>query len=324
MEATMNEAMDVNSPLSKLPPKKIRDLPMACILEQLEKYYGVKPPGRVVESDYSLWQCAETGLQFAWPMLPGNVAFYEWVSQFESYYPGVRWEYGQVRRLVGSESFSDRNSFKVLDVGCGKGDFLHGLDALPSAKRFALDLNATAIRACSEQGFQAFCGTVETAIAAGVFRAGDFPVVTSFHCLEHVSRPVEFVRALIEVTAPGGRVFVSTPYSPMSFESDWFDIMNHPPHHMTRWNLAAYRRLAELLGVKMRYFVPPSSAAKQALNTFRLLQYGPHRRMGKVRQFADLACHFPEFLRQYRKQLARNRSQQVGGADVILVELRKK
>ena len=103
---------------------------------------------------------------------------------------------------------------------------------------------------------------METAIASGFLKPGEFPVVTSFHCLEHVSQPVEFVRELLRATARGGSLFLSTPYSPMSFETEWFDVMNHPPHHMTRWNLAAYRKLAEILGVKMRHFCPAQPAAQ--------------------------------------------------------------
>ena len=238
------------SPLSTLPPKKIRDLPRTFLLERLEHYYGTRPPAKVVECDYALWECAETGLQFAWPAMPGSLRFYEWVSSFPSYYPGVRWEYGEVRRLLASEKVAAKKNFKLLDVGCGKGDFLHSLDFIPNDNKFALDLNEPAVVECRRQGFQAFCGTMDTALAAGFLRAGEFPVVTSFHCLEHVDQPVEFVRSLVGAVAPGGRLFISTPYSPMSFESDWFDILNHPPHHMTRWNLAAYRRLAEMTGAK--------------------------------------------------------------------------
>src|SRR5687768_16161109 len=81
------------SPLSARPPKKVRELPRDFILEQLEQYYGVKPPAAAVETDYTIWQCSETKLEFAWPMLPGNACFYEWLSGFPSYYPGRRWEY---------------------------------------------------------------------------------------------------------------------------------------------------------------------------------------------------------------------------------------
>jgi SAM-dependent methyltransferase len=305
----------VRSPLSALPPKKIRDLPQTFLLDQLEQYYGARPPAGAVECDYALWECAETGLQFAWPARPGSLRFYEWVSGFKSYYPGVRWEYGEVRRRLESETAAGKE-FKLLDVGCGKGDFLQGVDGIPNEKKFALDLNEPAVAECRRLGFQAFCGTMDTALAAGYFQAGAFPVVTSFHCLEHVDQPVEFVRSLLAAVAPGGRLFISTPYSPMSFESDWFDILNHPPHHMTRWNLAAYQKLANLTGAKMRYFVPPSSALKRALNVFRLRQYGPNHPVGRATLLKDLLRHFPQFLRHHQQQ----RQRRPVGADVILVE----
>jgi SAM-dependent methyltransferase len=304
------------SPLSQSSPKKILDLPKKFLLEQLELYYKTRPPEEVVETDYALWECAETGLQFAWPAVPGSLRFYEWVSGFTSYYPGVRWEYGEVRRLLESEKTATGKPIKLLDVGCGKGDFLQSLDFIPNENKFALDLNEPAISACQRLGFQAFCGTMEAALAAGFLKAGEFPVVTSFHCLEHVGQPVEFIRALMGAVAPGGRLLISTPYSPMSWEPEWFDILNHPPHHLTRWNLAAYQRLAGLTGTTMRYFVPPSYALKRAVRSFQLLHYGPHNSVGRVPLLKDLLCHLPEFLGHYQKQKQRRPV----GANDILVE----
>jgi SAM-dependent methyltransferase len=309
----------MNSPLSPLPPQKIRDLPREFLAAKLTDYFHAVPPDGVIASDYSLWRCAETGLEFCAPPLPGNTAFYEWVSGFASYYPGFRWEYGEVARILKSENIS-APGFKVLDVGCGKGDFLRALDFLPAQNKFALDLNEPAIRVCREQGFNAFCGTVETAIATGFLRPGDFPVVTSFHCLEHVSQPVEFVRELLRATAPGGKLFLSTPYSPMSFEHDWFDVLNHPPHHMARWNLVAYRKLAEILGVKMRHFAPRNRPLKQALQLFCLQRYGPNVKVPRAVLLKDLLLRAPQFLASWRQMNQRARSHENGGTDLILVE----
>jgi SAM-dependent methyltransferase len=315
---TTGKIAAVRSPLSALPPKKIRDLPKPFLLEQLGLLYQAKPPPQIVEGDYSLWECAETGLQFAWPMLPGNIAFYEWVSQFTSYYPGLRWEYKKVRELLKTENAGKK--LKLLDAGCGKGDFLRGLDFIPNDEKTALDLNAPAIEECKRHGFQAFCGTVETAIATNFLKPAAFSAVTSFHCLEHVSEPVEFVRDLLKITAPGGRIFVSTPYSPMSTEAGYFDVLNHPPHHLTRWNLKAYQKLADILGVKMRYYVPPGGALKKALKAFWLSQNAPNQPIRKVKLLADLTRRFPVFFRHYQKQSELERNHQGVGADVILVE----
>jgi SAM-dependent methyltransferase len=306
-------------PLSQSPPRKVRDLPRDFLIAKLGDYFHAPPPAGIVETDYSIWRCAETGLEFCDPPLTGNTAFYEWVSSFVSYYPGFRWEYGEVARILKSENTS-APGFRVLDVGCGKGDFLRALDYLPAKTKFALDLNEPAIRACREQGFNAFCGTVETAIASGFLRPGDFPVVTSFHCLEHVSQPVEFVRELLRATAPGGKLFLSTPYSPMSFEHDWFDVLNHPPHHMTRWNLAAYRKLAEILGVKMRHFAPRNRPLKQTLQTFCLKTYGPNVKVPRAVLLKDLLLRAQPFLAAWRQMRQRARGHENGGTDLILVE----
>lgn len=313
------ESGGARSPLSNLPPKKIRDLPQSFLLRELELQYGAKAPEGVVETDYSLWECAETGLQFAWPMLPGNIVFYEWISGFSTYYPGIRWEYRKLREILKAEGRLSANS-KVLDAGSGKGDFLQTFDLVSNEHKYALDLNNPAVTACRQQGIQAFCGTIGTALGEGFLKPGDFTVVTSFHCLEHVSEPLSFVRDLIKVTAAGGRVFVSTPYSPMSTEENAFDILNHPPHHLTRWNLAAYQRLAGMLGVKMRYFVPPAGPFKRALKSFWVKRNGPNKPIVKAKLLADVAAHLPEVFDFYRKHSVRERANGGIGADVIMVE----
>ena len=180
-------------------------------------------------------------------------------------------------------------------------------------------MNAPAIEECRRRGFNAYCGTIEAAQTGAAFPGIKFDVVTSFHCLEHVDHPVEFVRSLAALTRPGGRIFLSTPYSPMSFEAHWFDVMNHPPHHLTRWNLAAYRQLSALLGLPMRYFTPSFSALKNAIGVFRMLQYGfPRANTGETKLGRDILLHFFKFTRCCLEQLKRPTEV---NTDVILVEL---
>ncbi len=171
------------SPLSALPPKKVRDLSRQFILDQLAIYYKSEPPPEAVEGDYSIWKCAETGLEFAWPMLPGNAVFYQWISSFASYYPATRWEYGKTNELIRLPHSADSQVVNVLDAGCGKGDFLLGVN-IPPKNKFALDMNKPAIEECRRRGFNAFCGTIEAAKTAGAFAGTRFDAVTSFHCLE--------------------------------------------------------------------------------------------------------------------------------------------
>ncbi len=238
----------IKSPLSPQPPIKLSDLSRQRLLAEIEAYFGVKPPSEIVECDYALWRCTETGFEFVEPAQAGGAAFYEWISRFPSYYPGRRWEYGEVERLMREQHQTASSNLRVLDVGCGTGDFLRGLDLLPNVERFGIDLN----------------------------------------------RP------------------------------DWFDVLNHPPHHLGRWNIAAFRKLAALLDLTFSYHMPPARPAWiRAVQTFRLLRYGPQRAVGKRAIAVDLLFSLPKFLSLWRRQ---RQHQVVDGrpaADVILIAFKR-
>lgn len=315
----MNETV---SPLTGGNAKKIRDLPAPFLAEALSSYYGERPPEAACESDYSLWECAETGLQFARPARQGNDVFYRWVSRFPSYYPGLRWEYKKVIELAGKQRLVSGPDRLVLDVGSGKGDFLDLFGLVPPSRRLAVDVNEPAVKQCQELGFGAFCGSIEDAVASGFVAKNQCALVCAFHCLEHVEQPVQFVQNLLQLVAPRGSLFLSTPNSPMSFEMRWFDVLNHPPHHLTRWNRRAYEKLAELTGCSVRFFTPPASLLRDSAKLFQLLRHGtrsvPRAQLAKecfLQPWLALRCVGDQLRHRWRHGRPY--------ADVILVELRK-
>jgi 2-polyprenyl-3-methyl-5-hydroxy-6-metoxy-1,4-benzoquinol methylase len=311
------------SPLSKLKPIKVIDLPRNMLLSKLSEYFNQNAPIEIVDGDYSLWRCSQTGLEFSWPMQPGNSSFYEWISSFPSYYPYHRWEYDIVANRL-KKMQSESKNYSILDVGCGSGTFLGELDFLDPVNIFGIDFNAPAIRECERKGIQAFCGSLNMGLQSGFIKSGQFQVVTSFHCLEHVPNPEEFVRELINVTSDAGSIFLSTPASPMSFEVGWFDVMNHPPHHMTRWNLQAYKQLAENLGMKIKHTTRSVNVIKKSLQLEELKAFGPNRRKSAAERMLRLCKHLPDFLESLWKLQKRAWHDPLRGADVILIELTKK
>jgi 2-polyprenyl-3-methyl-5-hydroxy-6-metoxy-1,4-benzoquinol methylase len=311
------------SPLSEQPPKWVRDLPATTILESLGQYYGESPNSDVCDVDYSLWECTETGLQFAQPMRQGNELFYEWVGSFSSYYPGLRWEFTKVLEVATQDNlFSDGRGL-LLDVGSGRGDFLKSFTLLPASHKLGIDLNKDAVLDCVASGIACHHGTIESAIKSGFVKTGRFSIVTSFHCLEHVEDPVVFASSLIDLAARDGRVFVSTPNSPMSFEGRWFDILNHPPHHLTRWNPRAYEHLASHLGCEVRLFYAPASFARNVFKLFQLIRYGTSKVSRRCLLFSA-AAHPLLFISCVAEQIAWCRQHPSPQSDVILVELRKR
>jgi SAM-dependent methyltransferase len=311
----------VSSPLSGKPAIKVRDLSRDFLLAQLRAYFGETPPAAAVECGYSIWRCVETGFEFAQPAKAGSPVFYQWIGKFPFYYPPSRWEYGEVARQLSQVADGRESEFRLLDVGCGSGAFLASLEFLPLTGRHAVDFSPLAIAACDAKGFPSHCGSLASAIDAGFVAPHSLDAVTCFHCLEHVERPVDFVSELLRLLKPRGALWLSTPNSPMSFESDWFDVMNHPPHHLGRWNPVAYQRLAATLGCQYEIFSPPVSPFSLAVGAFRLVRYGAHRGVGRLRLLMDLFIHFIQLIGAWQRQSKRCEEFGRLAGDVILVKL---
>jgi len=100
----------------------------------------------------------------------------------------------------------------VLDVGCGGGLLCESL-ARAGARVTGLDPAAAAVEvarahAAQEQlAIEYFAGTIED-FAEGTDR--QFDVLTCMELLEHVPEPAELIGALAALSAPGGRLFLST------------------------------------------------------------------------------------------------------------------
>jgi SAM-dependent methyltransferase len=118
----------------------------------------------------------------------------------------------------------------LLDVGCGKGYFVKAcIDAGIPAE--GIDLSETAIEwATQSLGVPAVCGSIEEHIDA----VGLFDAVTCWATIEHVTQPVETLKAIRKVLKPGGRLFLDTGIGHDYLDRmlpgfvQWYD----PPQHL--------------------------------------------------------------------------------------------
>jgi 2-polyprenyl-3-methyl-5-hydroxy-6-metoxy-1,4-benzoquinol methylase len=202
-----------------------------------------------VTQDYSLASCSHCSLVFADPMTPGDQSFYGWVCSSRHYYPRERWEWAPLIELLKAEKLT-----RILDVGCGSGLFL---DALRRAglRGTGIDSNLESVEACRAKGLDVQHIEVEALDAPGAPR---FDAVTLFHVIEHLVDPVAALVKLRRLLQPGGVIAVSVPHSPMSFETDFIDPLNRPPHHLTRWNERSLVALAKAAGLDHRIVIQPS------------------------------------------------------------------
>ena len=105
---------------------------------------------------------------------------------------------------------------RVLEVGCGRGEFSCWLSSLlpPTQTLVAADISAAAVekgqRVAKELGIHNICWE-KADIQALPFPTGCFDTVISCETIEHVPNPRLAVSELARVLKPGGKLILTTP-----------------------------------------------------------------------------------------------------------------
>jgi len=188
-----------------------------------------------------LYECEDCRLRF---FVPGDVAgsprLYEQLEQFSWYYMPEKWEHN-----VALEDLSGLRV--VLEVGCGFGDFL----ALGRKRGFemfeGIEQNPSAVRRSISQGLTVRMQDIQVAAAE---RPGRYDAVCAFQVLEHIADPRSFMKAASELLHPKGKLILGLPNAD-SFLRYQFNMLDMPPHHMTRWTAEVLTRLHRWLPLKL-------------------------------------------------------------------------
>ncbi|MGI8731121.1 MAG: methyltransferase domain-containing protein [Solirubrobacteraceae bacterium] len=128
------------------------------------------------------------------------------------------------------ELFADAGADWVLDLGCGRGEFLDALKAREIGARGA-DLDESMIERCREKGHE-----VELADAATYLRAvddGSVPAVFAAQLVEHLDAQqlTELLALVRRKLIPGGLAIMETvnPHNPAALKAFWTDTTHHHP-----------------------------------------------------------------------------------------------
>lgn len=295
----------------------VRHLSPTTITTELQRYYSLPAPPspEICNQKYELMSCQNCSLEFASPMVPGSSEYYNFLANQKGYYPSFRWEYKYVK-----DNFLSTSSFlSLLDIGCGSGVFLDYIKDLSYIGSQGIDLSPEAVSACINKGLKAS----QCDIYDFIKNSPKLPdIAVSFHCLEHVKDPVQFIESLKPVCDNGGRILTSTPYSPMTVEASWFDILNHPPHHLTRWNAKAYSVLAQHLNLKCIFHTPPTASFLSLCARSTLLQVSGIQSLTfyKTKKLRILFKNLPSFFSNCVGIFNREKINGYRAADVVLVE----
>jgi 2-polyprenyl-3-methyl-5-hydroxy-6-metoxy-1,4-benzoquinol methylase len=193
-------------------------------------------------SQIELRRCPDCGLSFFLPeSLSGSGELYSQLERFDWYYMARKWEYD-----VALEDL--RGCKRVLEVGCGSGGFMILSRSDGAAEIEGLEQNTKAIQEARDRGLRVNEATVEE---AAIKSPAAYDAVCSFQVLEHVARPREFLQACCSLLRPGGRLLLGLPNAD-SFIRHEFNVLDMPPHHMSRWPVDVFRALPRFFPLKVR------------------------------------------------------------------------
>jgi 2-polyprenyl-3-methyl-5-hydroxy-6-metoxy-1,4-benzoquinol methylase len=186
-----------------------------------------------------LYRCLDTDLRFFYPQATGEAEFYEVLQKNDWYYLEGKSEYLYTETLI-------ENGDKVLDVGCGRGQF--GSQISGKAEFTGLEFNDEAIKKAKSAGLNVIKQSIEE---HAIENEGKYDLVTSFQVLEHIGNSKDFIQASLSAVKPGGKLVVSVPSYDSLVSVQLNNTLNLPPHHMSWWSDAALESLAELFGMEL-------------------------------------------------------------------------
>jgi SAM-dependent methyltransferase len=156
----------------------------------------------------------------------------------------VPWNFAQALRRLEPAKGS-----KLLDVGCGEGQFLQ-LAANEGYEVTGLDFNPASVEIAGKLPGVSAVYPYSVEELGSRFLRTQFDVVTLFEVLEHTADPFQTVRSIHKLLKSGGQLFLSVPGNrrwPGFFHPE----VDAPPHHLTLWSGDALGRLLERAGLRV-------------------------------------------------------------------------
>jgi len=171
---------------------KIADLAGSCDTEVKERLNNILYSESKVESE-----------------VPGD--FY---LEFENRYRGSEASIIEKQRPYGaivSSSFKLPKRATIIDIGCGRGEWLELLATFGYKSTIGIDLNISMVEHCKAKGLNVVMSTAHDYIAQ--LDPGSVDLITGFHIVEHLSIEslLELMKLCFQALKPGGRVVFETP-----------------------------------------------------------------------------------------------------------------
>jgi SAM-dependent methyltransferase len=162
---------------------------------------------------------------------------------------GIGWfRRGRARRALRLLPGADRPR-RVLDIGCGDGEFLGVLRQLGWECHGTELTEVTARRAAAIPGLEIRTGP----LAEDAYEPGRFDVISLWHVLEHLPDPDRTLRACACWLSGGGLLLLAVPnlesWQARAFRGSWFHL--DPPFHLQHFGPASLARALRAAGLEV-------------------------------------------------------------------------
>lgn len=178
---------------------------------------------------YRMERCVKCCLEFANPLTSPSNEWYEEAYRLLDLYPTNRWEFDYVVNRI-------RQYDLVGDIGCGSGMFLDHCEKKDIICH-GLDFSTSAVLDCRERGLSADVINITEASLESSLKKSVRSVIFSAHTLEHLDDPQQLFSIAHQWSVEDSTLWISVPSDrrPSRFFNE-VDILDQPPHHLTRWN----------------------------------------------------------------------------------------
>ena len=228
-----------------------------CHTREEKPFFDVEDTtGWMPQKHYRLVRCLRCDLVYLNPRPVEEEAakFYEtdrylpFVSSHGRELTGLEKWYARLRRWNSRWKRKQIEKFhrkgRILDVGCGTGEFLHemvthgwegrGVERDPDAVHHAIETLKLRV----------YAGSIETMPTA----AASFDVVTMWHVLEHLYAPHRALQKVRDLLTPGGVLVIAVPnvqsIDAKAYRRRWVAL--DLPRHVQFFNLKSLRMLCEM------------------------------------------------------------------------------
>lgn len=191
-------------------------------------------------SEIHKYRCRDSDLYFYSPEeCEGSGGVYNDLAKFDWYYMAEKWEYSVARKFA-------LPGIRLLEIGCGDGSFLRKA-CKNGTFSVGLEINPKVTSNPEKDGFEIRHEMTDEYLLSN---PAPFDVVCAFQVLEHIAKPLPFLRESLQMLKPGGKLVLGTPNSE-SFMKHEHVLLDLPPHHMSGWSENSYRYLERCLPVTL-------------------------------------------------------------------------